>query len=168
MSTVLETDRLILREFILEDAPSFFNLNNDPDVIRYTGDKPFSSIEHARQFISEYKEYAAHGYGRWACIEKNSGEWIGFCGLRKEEDEVDIGFRFHRRYWGKGYATESAQACLDHGFRELQLASIIGRASIENTASIRVLEKLGMSYEGDGDCHGEPASIYRINNPYTD
>ena len=168
MSVILETDRLVLREFSLDDARSFFDLNNDPDVIRYTGDEPFSSVEHARQFISDYREYAVHGYGRWACVEKSHGEWIGFCGLRSEGEEVDIGFRFHRIHWGKGYATESAQACLDHGFRELQLPSIIGRASKENAASIRVLEKLGMSYEGDGDCHGELASIYRINNPYSD
>lgn len=164
---VLETERLILREFEIQDARGFLELNADPDVIRFTGDQPFEDEAEALAFIKNYHPYQRDGYGRWVCILKENNEFIGFCGLRKDDNrqETDIGFRFCRRFWGKGYATESAKACIEFGFSTLNLPCIIGRASMNNKASIRVLEKVEMKYVSEGDCHGELAVIYRITNP---
>ncbi|MEZ4687860.1 MAG: GNAT family N-acetyltransferase [Bacteroidia bacterium] len=79
----------------------FYELNADPEVIRYTGDPPFGSVEEARKFIEEYDAYAKHGIGRWAVIEEEMGDFIGFCGLKKHDDgEVDLGYRLRRRPLG--------------------------------------------------------------------
>ncbi|MCO6490065.1 MAG: GNAT family N-acetyltransferase [Phaeodactylibacter sp.] len=169
---ILETPRLLLREFAEDDAPHFFELNEDPEVVRYTGDPPFASIEEARQFLSDYDQYEKYGYGRWAVLLKaesaGSGpSWIGWCGLKyiPELDETDIGFRFFRRYWGRGYATEAARACLEYGFRELRLKRIVGRVMKENTASVRVLEKIGLEFWKEFDFMEHPGLYFRKDAP---
>ncbi len=147
MKQIIETKRLILREFELEDSKKLWELNCDPDVIKFTGDKPFSSIKKAKEFLNNYRDYQINGYGRWAVILKSTNEFIGWCGLKLNEDsKVDIGFRFFKKYWNNGYATESATACLQHGFNILKLTEIIGRASVDNIASINILEKIQMNY----------------------
>lgn len=147
MKQILETDRLFLREFHLSDAEKMYELNADPEVIRFTGDPPFTSIEKAQEFLENYTDYQKNGYGRWAVIEKSTGEFIGWCGLKYNEEKlVDIGFRLFRKTWNKGYATEAAAATLAYGFNTLKLEEIIGRASEENKASISVLMKLGMNF----------------------
>ena len=161
MIKILETSRLILREFELHDAQKMWELNNDPDVIKYTGDAPFSSIEDAEIFLKKYTDYKKNGYGRWAVIVKHTGEFIGWCGLKLNEDDlVDIGFRFFKKDWNKGYATESAKACIEYGFNQLKMKEIIGRAAIENTASIKVLEKLQMNFWKFDNCKGISNSAY--------
>lgn len=161
MKKVLETDRLILREFETEDAEKFYALNSDPEVIRYTGDTSFRTVDQARNFLADYKDYQKNGYGRWAVVEKSRQEFIGWCGLKlNEEGFVDIGFRFFRNYWSCGYATESASACLDYGFDRLKLDVIIGRSARANKASIRVLEKLNMSFWKTGSCEGIEDAVY--------
>ncbi len=161
MKTIIETSRLILREFLLEDAQNMFALNQDFDVIKYTGDGAFESVDSAREFLSKYNHYQQHGFGRWPVITKQDNRFIGWCGLKKnEEDFVDIGFRFFKKDWNKGYATESAKACLDYGFSILKLEEIIGRAAKANVASIRVLEKLGMQYWKDDACNGISDAVY--------
>ncbi|MEM6966346.1 MAG: GNAT family N-acetyltransferase [Bacteroidota bacterium] len=158
---VLETKRLILREFIIADAPGMFALNNDPTVMRFTGDRPFESVETARNFLKNYTAHQKYGFGRWAVLTKANKKFIGWCGLkRNEEDQVDIGFRFFRKEWNKGYATESANACLHYGFEKLDLTEIVGRAHKENTASIRVLEKIGMTYWKAQEVEGMREAVY--------
>src|SRR5690606_7313539 len=98
----------------------------------------------------------------WAVINKETGEFLGWCGLKLDGNETDIGFRFFEKFWNKGYATESAKACLDYGFNDLRLNEIIGRAMKENTASIKVLEKIGLKYEKEMDCALHPGVLYRI------
>lgn len=161
MKQITETSRLTLREFELSDAEKMWELNSDPDVIKFTGDPPFDSIEKAGEFIKNYKDYSENGYGRWAVIAKDKNDFVGWCGLKLNEDNfVDIGFRFFKKDWNKGYATESAKACLDYGFSDLNLNEIIGRASSENTASIRVLKKLSMDFWKNDDCKGIENSVY--------
>ncbi|MCK5677262.1 MAG: GNAT family N-acetyltransferase, partial [Flavobacteriaceae bacterium] len=144
---MLETDRLFLREFKISDANKMWELNSDKDVLKYTGDKPFESIESTKQFIIEYQDYRKNGFGRWAVIEKFKNEFIGWCGLKlNEENLIDIGFRFFKQQWNKGYATEAAQACINYGFDSLSIKEIVGRADKENKSSIRVLEKLNMTF----------------------
>ena len=165
---ILETPRLLLREFGEEDAPHFFELNEDPEVVRYTGDPPFASVEEARQFLLNYDQYRKYGYGRWAVLlkpqdAKGIPTWIGWCGLKyiPELEETDIGFRFYRRYWGQGYATEAARACLDYGFGPLGLNRIVGRAMEENGASVRVLEKIGLEFWKEFDFMEHPGLYFR-------
>ena len=165
MKFIIETDRLLLREFILDDAEKFYQLNLNPNVIKYTGNAAFKNIEEAKSFLENYKDYQLNGYGRWAVINKNNNEFIGWCGLKYNEleNETDIGFRFFEEEWNKGYATESAAACLKYGFDVLKLNRIIGRAMKENTASIKVVEKIGLVYETDCVFENKEAVIYKID-----
>lgn len=145
MSLILETERLNLREFALSDAQFLYELNSDPEVIIYTGDPPFDSLEDARQFIREYDHYQKHGYGRWAVILKSDNRFLGWCGLKYNElSKVDIGFRFFRKYWGIGYALESARACIKYGFEDLGLEEIIARTQTDNHRSIKLIKELNM------------------------
>jgi len=165
MKFILETDRLLLREFEDVDAQSMFDLNSDPDVIRYTGDPAFVSINEVSIFLTSYSDYKRNGYGRWAVILKETNKFIGWCGLKlNEEGLVDIGFRFFKRHWGKGYASEAAEATLSYGFKTLNLDEILGRAVPDNLASISILEKLNMRYFKHDTCYGfENAIYYRIS-----
>jgi RimJ/RimL family protein N-acetyltransferase len=157
MIIVLETDRLVLKRFSPGDARSFYELNLDPEVIRYTGDVPFASVAEAEAFIRNYDHYERYGFGRWSVFIRNSGDYIGFCGLnyRLALDEVDVGFRLLRRYWGNGYATEAARGSLLYGFKGYALDKIVARAMQENMASIRVLQKLGMRFEKAFEAEGD-------------
>lgn len=156
MTIVFETERLVLKQFTVADAKGFYELNQDPEVIRYTGDAPFCSVAEAEAFIRGYDHYECYGYGRWSVFIRDTGEYIGFCGLnyRPAVDEVDVGFRFLRRHWGKGYATEAARGSLLYGFNELVLDKIVARAMQENLASHRVLQKLGMRFEKTFEAEG--------------
>lgn len=163
----LETNRLILRELNTDDTLDFYMLNEDPEVIKYTGDKPFVDLDEAGNFISGYSQYMLYSVGRLAVIRKEDGAFLGWCGLRYQPDknEYDIGFRFFRKYWNNGYATEAANACINYGFTARKISSIIGCAVKENEASIKVLEKLGMTYESITDFDVNEGVLYRIANP---
>jgi ribosomal-protein-alanine N-acetyltransferase len=165
MKTVLQTKRLLLRELNAEDAENMYLLNLDPEVIRYTGDGPFASEAEARLFLENYDHYKKYGMGRWAVISQSDEAFLGWCGLKFSPDagEHDIGFRFFRKYWSRGYATEAAEACLEYGFDTLGLTSIVGRAMRDNLTSIRVLEKIGLRYHSDFDFEGQPGVVYRLD-----
>ena len=164
---VIETPRLILREFALKDAQRMWELNADPEVIKFTGNEPFESVEAAKEFLRNYTHYCKWGYGRWAVVDKRRDLFIGWCGLKRNEEHwIDIGFRFFRDEWDKGFATEAAMACLNYGFVDLRMDEIVGRSSIENKASIRVLEKIGMEFWKTGHCDGIGECLYyRMRNP---
>jgi [ribosomal protein S5]-alanine N-acetyltransferase len=166
MNKIIETNRLYLRELSVDDAQHFYHLNSDEEVIKYTGDKAFSSIEEAQIFLKNYNSYQKYNYGRWAVIDKSTTEFIGWCGLKysPELDAVDIGFRFFKKYWNQGFATESAKACLEYGFEKLQLPKIVGRAMEENIASIKVLEKIGMTYSKNCEFDLHNGVLYEIVN----
>ena len=152
MKMILETDRLLVREFVESDAEALFQLNSDPQVLRFVPDKQLRSVEQARQMLLDHPiaDYRKYGFGRGACILKSSGEQIGFAGLKylKELDEVDVAYRLMRAYWGLGLATEAARASVRFGFTELRLKRIIGVVMPENIASVRVLEKTGLRFSG--------------------
>jgi len=143
-------------------ALEMFTLNDDPDVIRFTGDVPFKDVKEAEQLILNYDQYKKYQMGRWTVLLRKTNEYLGWCGLKYHSDvnEVDIGFRFHKKYWGRGYATEAAEACLKYGFEKLKLKRIIGRAMKDNIASIKVLEKIGMKFEREELLHEGPGVIY--------
>ncbi|RZK04220.1 MAG: N-acetyltransferase, partial [Flavobacterium sp.] len=148
------------------DAEQFYQLNLNPNVIKYTGNSAFKNVEEALQFLENYQDYKQNGYGRWAVIDKSTDEFLGWCGLKydKELDETDIGFRFFEHHWNKGYATESAKSCIIYGFENLQLETIIGRAMQGNIASIKVLEKIGLRYKKEFDFDTQNKGvIYKID-----
>lgn len=168
MNVVFETNRLLLRTFSVEDAPLIYELNLDPDVTRYTGD-PVKDLHHAQLILERtiLPQYALYNHGRWAVHVKPDLEFIGWCGLknRPERNEIDLGYRFIKSAWGKGYATEAAYASLNYGFKTLNLHRIVGRAMPQNIGSLRVLEKCGMQYIGDEVVDDHPAKTYEAFNP---
>jgi RimJ/RimL family protein N-acetyltransferase len=165
----LTTPRLLMRQFLEEDAHELYLLNSDPEVLRFTGDAPFTSMEAARDFIRGYDQYALYQRGRLGMFLKEGGAYVGWCGLKyhPENDETELGFRLKREFWNRGYATEAALASLRYGFNELALPTIFGRVIKGNTASIRVLEKIGMRYWKDFDFEGVPGIYMRIDNKET-
>ncbi len=163
---LIETQRLYLREMTPHDAENAYLLNHDPDVIKYTGDQAFESVEEAKTFLINYDHYKKYGFGRWAVILKGEDLFLGWCGLKYNEDidEFDIGYRFAKPHWNKGYATESALACLQFGFNNLKIQEIIARADENNHASIRVLEKIGMQYSSKIISGEKTDVIYKITS----
>jgi ribosomal-protein-alanine N-acetyltransferase len=173
MIYLLETDRLRFRNMNPDDAAAMFLLNSDPEVVQFTGDGAFESVEATKEFLEKYQDvYRNFGYGRMivelkTTEERRHGEIIGWCGLKFHPDKnvTDVGYRFYKKYWGNGYASESAMACIDYGFSILKLKSIVAHARKENSASLRVLEKCGMKITGeDLDCGGE-IFAFEIRNP---
>ena len=156
MNRIIESERIYLRETTASDALMFYDLNSNPEVIKYTGDVAFQSVDEARTFLSNYDHFEKYKMGRWAVVLKNNHQILGWCGLKyhPEEDFVDLGFRFFQDQWGKGYATEASKLSLEYGFQNLGLEHIVGRADIRNGASIRVLEKVGMKKLGKEKEHG--------------
>ena len=167
MKVILETDRLLLREFVEDDAESFFKLNNYPEVVRFVPDKPLLNVEQARQtlIVHPIADYRRYGFGRGACILKSAGEQIGFAGLKylDELGEVDVAYRLLPAHWGQGLATEVALASVRYGFAALGLKRIIGLVMPKNIASVRVLEKTGLRYSGTVTLWGHTFSRYVIN-----
>jgi [ribosomal protein S5]-alanine N-acetyltransferase len=168
MDVVIETDRLLLRRFTEDDAPLLYELNLDPEVIRYTHD-PMTDVEHAKKVLNEVilPQYVLHDHGRWAVHLRSNLEFIGWCGLKylPETNEVDLGYRFMKKFWGNGYATEAALACIEYGFARSNLHHIVGRALPGNLASIKVLEKCGMKYLHEEVMHGYLHKTYQVTNP---
>ena len=150
----LETERLILRELIPEDAEAMFRMDSDPEVHTYLGNKPVQSLQETKDIIEFVQtQYHNFGIGRWAAIEKSTGAFIGWAGLKYFDKEVnkrihfyDLGYRFKKKYWGLGYATEAAKACVEYGFNTLQLKEIHGMTDSGNRASRNVLEKAGLKF----------------------
>lgn len=166
---ILETPRLLLRKMAIEDAPFYYEMNADPLVNKYTGDVAFKDLMGSEDIILYViGQYNTNGYGRFTVVEKDSGQLLGWCGLKyhPENGETDLGYRFMRKYWGKGYATESSKACLDYGFYVLKLDRIIGRAMSENTASVNILKKLGMTLYQNTELHELPWVIYELKKEY--
>ncbi len=160
------THRLYLRRFLPEDAADLFCLNNDSEVLMYTGDRPFESMTDAFDFLRGYK-YTEEGLGRWAVIDRWNNQFLGWCGIRQHSDQKmhDLGFRLYKRYWNQGFATEAAKACIQVAFEKFQLPELVGRANRANHASIRVLEKCGFQFVRFFDFDGHEGVWYELRNP---
>lgn len=151
MAFVIETERLILRHLITDDAEFILELLNEPSWLRFIGDKGVRTLEDARNYIlnGPVDMYSRLGFGLYLTELKESGIPIGICGLIKRDslEDVDIGFAFLPKYWSKGYAYESAVAVLEYGKNVLGLNRIVAITNPDNHSSIRLLEKLGMNFE---------------------
>jgi ribosomal-protein-alanine N-acetyltransferase len=149
--TLLDTERLVLRELCVDDAGFMLELLNEPGWRRFIGDRGVRTLEAARQDIVDgpMAMYRRHGFGLHAVRRKSGGEPIGICGLLKREalDDVDIGFAFLERHGGRGYAHESAAAMIRHGREVLGLQRIVAITTSDNEASVRLLQRLGLRFE---------------------
>lgn len=163
--TRLETERLRLRHFTHDDLQIMYILGTDPDVIKYA-DTPCKDLPEAQERLeqgplSDYKQY---GYGRFAVEYKETGKVIGFCGIKylPEIDLPEVGYRYLKEYWGKGIGTEAAKICVDFARSDLRIKKLIALIVPENTASIRVAEKLGMTRGPLIHIYGEDAFQYEM------
>lgn len=152
----IETERLIIRDMRTTDLDDMFKLDSDPLVHKYLGNKPFTKKSQSQKYIDDViEDYKAYGTSRWATIEKATGKFIGWTGLRYYPEKYqyngrygfyDVGYRLMPEFWAKGYATEASIAALEYGFKVLKLDAIYGLTEIENEASHRVLLKIGLTH----------------------
>ena len=162
--TSIETDRLLLRMIRADDLDHLASLLSDPDVVRYVGDgQPTGREEAARALESIIKHWETHGFGRWAVVDRSSGEFIGFGGLRSLFGTPEVVYHFAKAYWGKGYATEMARAVLRFGFEERGFDRIVAITKPQNVASIRVMDKLGLRFEKHTRYYDIDVVQYEIN-----
>ena len=162
----IETERLIIRPFTLDDIEPSYRMNLDPEVSRYTGDGGVVSRTEIKRRITEdvLGDYRKHGFGRLAVCFKPENKFIGFAGLKYLDDlgEVDLGYRFMKEYWGMGIGTEAALACVNLGFDTLGLNMLIAMVLPQNLGSIRVLEKLDFQYDKDIIEDNQLAKLYTL------
>jgi ribosomal-protein-alanine N-acetyltransferase len=147
--TQLETERLRLRLFTHNDLQIMFELNSDPEIIRYAEPEPLKNLEEAKQRLEEgpLYDYQKYGYGRFAVELKETGKVIGFCGIKylPEIELPEVGYRYLTEYWGRGIGTETAQACVEFAREDLKIKKLVALIMPGNTGSMRVAEKLGMT-----------------------
>jgi [ribosomal protein S5]-alanine N-acetyltransferase len=146
-----ETERFILRKFVLADAPFILELLNTPTSLQFIGDKGVKSLEDSENYLKNgsLKSYEEHGFGFYLVAEKLTQRPIGMCGFikRQELENVDLGFAFLPDFIGKGFGYEIAQATLHYGKEVLKLGRIIAIVDPRNTASNALLQKLGFVFE---------------------
>jgi ribosomal-protein-alanine N-acetyltransferase len=147
-----ETARLSLRPFTADDLDDLVGLFGDPDVMLHIGKGVRSRAETKESLDRTMGYWSRLGLGMWAVHEKDTGRFVGRCGLQPLADsgDVELGYAYHRAFWGRGLATEGSVAALRFGFETLALPRIVAIARPENTASWRVMEKLGMTREQTG------------------
>lgn len=170
----IETERLILREMLPTDDVGMFELDSNPEVHRFLGNKPVKDIEESRMHIESLRQqYADNGIGRWAVILKETNEFIGWSGIKLIMESVnnhqnfyEIGYRFIQKHWGKGYATEAGNAFVDFAFNEMKVEVLYAYADAGNEGSRNILEKLGMHYVNSFEYDGEEHVWYSFKNPY--
>ena len=166
---VIETQRLLLRPWKEEDLDPYFQLNQDPKVLEFLPG-PLSHNQVAEFIKKMNAQLEKKRYTLWATELKETQEFIGFIGLNEVDFEahftpaVEIGWRLDSRYWGKGYSTEGANAALEYGFNKLGLSEIVAFTVLENKRSIRVMEKMGMIRDFEGDFrHPKLALEHRLS-----
>ncbi|MBP7184827.1 MAG: GNAT family N-acetyltransferase [Saprospiraceae bacterium] len=166
MKVLTETKRFLLREFEATDVDALYELDSDPEVHRYLGNKPVTDKAQLVEVINFIRQqYVDHGIGRWAVIDKESNQFVGWSGLKFVTDMTnhhskfyDLGYRLIRKHWGKGIATETAIASLDYAFNQIKTDKVYASAAIDNHASNKVLQKIGMNlidtyYYDDIECN---------------
>lgn len=168
MHPPLLTPRLRLRPHAPGDAPFMVRLNADPECARFTGDTAFSHISEAAAVVAALqRQWAERRMGRFVVEERTARAPVGWCGLKWHADaqEVDLGYRFLRDRWGRGYATEASRACIAYAWGPLGLDRVVARAMPENGASVRVLEKLGFRFTGAEVDGGLDVHAFRLDRP---
>jgi ribosomal-protein-alanine N-acetyltransferase len=164
--SVVETPRLVLRPFTPRDAADHLRLYARPEVTRFLAGGPFrgdAAAQRSRAALDAFIEHwKKHGFGVWAVTDRATGALVGQCGLKYLPDrpEVEILYALDPAYWGRGVATEAAAAALRYGFESARLDRIVAVAFPENRASHRVMEKIGLTYEGMVEVYGGIRAVY--------
>lgn len=167
----IETARLLLRPWTLEDGEAWFNILQEPDILHYFPDPNPPARFKAEAYIHHHlRHWTQHGFGHWAIVTPEDGRVIGWNGLEylSELDEVEVAYLLTKRVWGRGYASEAAGAAIRFGFETAGLKAIIGLVHPENIASIRVLEKCGLALADRIQLWGMEMSRYRIRRTMHD
>lgn len=162
---MIETERILMRRFSMDDLPRLIELRSDPEVYKYLGgtrlQNPEAIEKRLRFYLDCYKKY---GFGSCAMIWKETGELFGWSGLQPLEDtgEIEVGYGMAKEFWGKGIGFECAREWLRYGFEKAGLEKIVAVAIPENVASWRIMEKLGMRYDKDTEHYGLNCKFYSI------
>ncbi|WP_188462931.1 GNAT family N-acetyltransferase [Bizionia arctica] len=172
----IETERLILRDLRKTDLEGMFELDSDPEVHKYLGNNPVKAIEESEKILeSVLTQYEDRGIGRFAIIEKSSGDFVGWSGIRLNTEYsmngftkyYDVGYRLLKRFWGNGYATESGKASVEYAFKTMKLPEIFATTEIGNEASHQALLKIGLHYVEDFYSEQEQLNLrwYKMESP---
>jgi ribosomal-protein-alanine N-acetyltransferase len=166
----LETERFLIRNIETYDAEAMFEMDSNPKVHKYLGNKPITKIEEAKEIIKNIREqYEKFGIGRWAIATKDTNEFVGWTGFKREEKlrpdrvYIDLGYRLREKFWRQGIATETARACLEYGFETLNYDEIFACADVDNLASNKILKNIGFQYIEDFEFEGIKIHWYGIN-----
>ena len=169
--TLLETERLTLRDASLEDAEFILRLLNEPSFLRFIGDRGVRTLDDAIRYIADrlIESYVRNGFGLWIVERRDAPARVGICGLVKRQalPDPDIGFAFLPEYWFKGYASESATAVRDHAFATLRLPRLLAVANADNAPSIRLLAKLGFEFVRTTELSSgaPPVQLFALEGP---
>lgn len=165
---LFETTRLIVKELSSRDIPALTEILSDPAVMQYSL-RGVCDEAATRQFIGWCMDcYSSCGFGPWALFEKTSGDLVGFCGVGPERvgdvEEINLGYRLARRFWGQGLATEAVRGVMQYAFEQKRCASVIVIIEPEHTASVRVTEKSGFGAYTVREFHGRQVRLYRMTD----
>lgn len=163
----LETERLILREFTIDDLDAFALLMADPEVMRFSLNGPMNK-EQAKEYFQKriLDHYSHYGYGLYAVVQKTDNSPVGFVGLMSQnidgESKTELGYRLYPKHWGKGLATEACLAVCQYAFTKLGFGELISIIDSKNTRSLEVAKRIGMKYLKDTSFHNIPVQVYMI------
>ena len=160
---MIQTDRLSLRPLTLADVEEFVALHADPRVNRFVGS--YTRPQALKRLAAIERQWTDRGHGPVAIELTSTGEFIGRSGLRywEEFDEIELGWTLRAQSWGRGYATEAAQACLDWGFRRLTMDYVTALIRPGNDASVRVAQRLGFTVRREDTLWDEPITVYALD-----
>ena len=162
----VETERLLLRQFTIDDLDDLYFIYSHPDLSKYLSNEQPLRLDQTRAAINSIIEsWQQHKFGVWAVVYKKHRKLIGHCGLKFLENtpEVQIGYLLLKDYWRRGLGTEAAAAVLKYGFDVVKLERIVAIAKPENIASRRVMEKVGMKYEKDAYFYENDVVYYSLS-----
>ncbi|MCU4668234.1 GNAT family N-acetyltransferase [Bacillus paralicheniformis] len=163
--TIMKTDRMILRKMRRDDAENLLEIFSDPTAMEY-----YPSTKNEKQTLHwidwTLENYEKHGTGLWVAEHKQTGEFLGQCGIVPQEvegsDEMEIGYLFKRSVWKNGYATEAASACKQYGFEAFHLKKIVSLPDAKNLPSRKVAERIGMTLEKTIHKWGKEIAVYSV------
>lgn len=164
------TNRLIFRDFSMNDIDDYYKLEKDPMVRKYIPNMRNTTYNECKESLKKYIDKYKDGTGvdTWAVILRENRKFIGITGFRyiEELDKIEIGIRLMPEYWGNGYATETGKALIQYAFKRLGLNEIIAMALPENEKSMSSLENIGLDFDGYGYFGGARVAFYKATRNY--
>lgn len=170
MNPIIETERLIMKKIEPSDAENMFKLDNNPNVMKYLGNKIVEDINQIHQKIKRIqKEYVDYKIGRYSVFLKENNQYIGWSGIQfvteKENNHInyyDLGYRLLEEHWGKGYGLECAIPWVDYAKNVMKIKVLTAGAHIENIGSNKILQKVGLQFVNEYIWEGNPWNWYEL------